>query len=98
MLEDFQKKPVLYLTKEKTELHAVTTFLHMKGLKGEDIAEEMKSVLGESASHRQPASSYVTVKHWLAVFKCGRMSTKDELKKCHSDKNGHQNPRYDIER
>lgn len=57
---------------EYIEHRAVIKFLHLKGLKGGEIFEEMQSVLGESAP------SYATVKNWLAEFKRGRTCIQDE--------------------
>lgn len=57
---------------ENIENRAVIKFLFLKGLKGQEIFEEMTSVLGGSAP------SYATVKNWVAAFKRGRMDIKDE--------------------
>lgn len=46
----------------------------MKGMKGLDIYEELKDVLGECAF------SYATVKNWVAEFKRGRTSVQDEAR------------------
>ena len=46
----------------------------MKGLKGSEIFEELKNVLGESAL------SHAAVKNWVAEFKRGRTSVHDEYR------------------
>lgn len=44
----------------------------MKGMKGKNIYDELKNVLGECAL------SYDTVKNWVAEFKRGRTCVQDE--------------------
>lgn len=51
---------------DKIEQRVVIKFLHMKGMKGKYIYDELKNVLGECAL------SYDTVKNWVAEFKRGR--------------------------
>lgn len=46
----------------------------MKGMKGADIHDDLKNVLGECAL------SYAAVKNWVAEFKRGRTSVQDELR------------------
>ncbi|CAK1596584.1 unnamed protein product [Parnassius mnemosyne] len=58
----------------KSEQIAVIKFLHMKGMKGKDIYDELNNVLGDCAP------SYATVKNWVAEFKRGRTCVKDETR------------------
>lgn len=46
----------------------------MKGMKGKNIYDELKNVLGECAL------SYATVKNWVAEFKRGRICVQDEAR------------------
>lgn len=57
---------------EKTEIRAVIKYLHLKGMKGQDIHNDMVGTLGDSAP------SYATVKRWISECKRGRTSTESE--------------------
>lgn len=57
---------------EQIEQRADIKYLHKKGLSPKDIHEHMVSTLGDSAL------SYSSVKTWIAEFKRGRESVKDE--------------------
>lgn len=57
---------------EKIEHRAVIKYLNKKGLPPKDIHQDMVSTLGESAP------SYSSVKKWVAEFKRGRESIKDD--------------------
>ena len=46
-------------------------YLNLKGLSQNEIADDMKVVLGDDAP------SYATIYRWIAKFKCGRESTED---------------------
>lgn len=57
---------------DKTEKRAVIKYLHLKGLTQNEIAMDMKEVLGDNAP------SQATVYRWVAEFQRGRQSTEDE--------------------
>ncbi|XP_037868115.1 protein GVQW3-like [Bombyx mori] len=59
---------------DKIEQRAVIKFLHMEDMKGKDIYDELKNVLGECAS------SSATVKIWVAEFKRGRTCAQDKVR------------------
>lgn len=61
----------------REEQRAVIRFLWLKGQKGDEIHKELRSVLGESAFSRK------TVFQWIADFKGGRTSIKDEPRSGH---------------
>ncbi|XP_076044748.1 histone-lysine N-methyltransferase SETMAR-like [Oratosquilla oratoria] len=58
---------------EKIEYRAVIKYLHLKGMSPSEIHKDMVQTLGENS----PSS---TVKRWVAEFKRGRDSVKDEPK------------------
>jgi len=57
---------------DKFEKCAVTKYLFLKGMYGKAIHDDMLTTLGDSAP------VYSVVKSWLAEFKRGRNSVKDE--------------------
>lgn len=57
---------------DKNEKRAVIKYLHLKGLTQNEIATDMKKVLGDNAP------SQATVYRWVAEFQRGRQSTEDE--------------------
>ncbi|MEE4247135.1 MAG: hypothetical protein V2I33_17110 [Kangiellaceae bacterium] len=57
---------------EKTEIRAVLKYMYFKGLSPQDAHDDMVRTLGA-----KDASSYSTVKNWMAEFKRGRQSTVD---------------------
>ncbi len=67
----FSETSCVGLNMEKTEIRAVIKYFHLKGLKAKEIKRELYSTLGGP-------SSRTTFKHWIAAFKIGPTSTKDE--------------------
>jgi len=57
---------------DKNEKRAVIKYLHLKGLTQNEIAMDMKEVLGDNDP------SLATVYRWIAEFQRGRQSTEDE--------------------
>ena len=57
---------------EKIGHRYVIQYFHLKGLTPTNIKTELDSTLGESAP------SFTTIKYWVAEFKRGRTSCKDE--------------------
>lgn len=57
---------------DKFEYRVVIKYLHLKGLSPLNIHGDMVATLGNSAP------SYATVKRWVAEFKMGRESVKDD--------------------
>lgn len=57
---------------EKTEIRAVIKYFHLKGFGPQQIIDELRSTLGESAP------SNAMVYNWVNEFKRGRTSTHDE--------------------
>jgi len=60
------------------EKHAVIKYLFLKGMFGKVIHDDMLATLGDNA----PA--YSVAKSWLAQFKRGRNSVKDEHRSGHT--------------
>lgn len=59
---------------DKNEKRAVIKYLHLKGLTQNEIAVDMKEVLGDNAP------SQATIYRWVAEFQRGRQSTEDEYR------------------
>lgn len=59
---------------DKNEKRAVIKYLHFKGLTQNEIAVDMKEVLGDNAP------SQATIYRWVAEFQRGRQSTEDEYR------------------
>lgn len=57
---------------DKNEKRAVIKYLYLKGLTQNEIAMDMKELLGDNAP------SLATVYRWIAEFQRGRQSTEDE--------------------
>lgn len=57
---------------EKDEFRALIKHYHLRGKTPKETKEKLDKYYGESAP------SYATVKYWIAEFKRGRTSTKDE--------------------
>ncbi|XP_076068328.1 histone-lysine N-methyltransferase SETMAR-like [Oratosquilla oratoria] len=62
------------LEMEKIEYRAVIKYLHLKGMSPSEVHKDMVQTLGDDSP------SYATVKRWVAEFKRGRDSVKDEPK------------------
>ena len=62
---------------EKSELRAVITYLHKKGLPPKQMHMDMVVTLGDDAP------SYSMIKNWVAEFRCGRTNTEDEQRSGH---------------
>jgi hypothetical protein len=54
------------------EQHHIIKFLHLKGLKREDIARELSNL------SRQDASAKLSIKYWLHQLKLGRKDLTTE--------------------
>ena len=57
---------------DRNEKRVVIKYLNLKGLSAAKISGELNSVLGDNAP------SDATIYQWIAEFKRGRKSTKDE--------------------
>lgn len=59
---------------DKNEKRTVIKYLFLKGMSSKDIHDDMLRTLGTNAV------SYSTVKSWIAEFKRGRISTRDDAR------------------
>jgi transposase len=57
---------------DKLEYRAIIKYLYLKGIRGEQIYEDMLSTLGDQCP------SYATLKNWIPSFKRGRFSFENE--------------------